>query len=200
MRVAVLASGEGRTLQSLIDAIQTGALLAQICLVISNNRDSGALRRARESSIPTAYLSRTTHPDEGDLDAALHDALENSNCTVVVLAGYMRKLGAKVLSRYAGSILNPHPSLLPRHGGQGMYGQRVHEAVLASGDSETGVSVHFVDQGYDTGKVISQAVIAVERGETIESLEQRVRMLERRLLCRTLQELSLNTRATGPNA
>ena len=197
MRIAVLASGEGTTLQSILDAVHSGALQAQVRLVVSNNRDSGALRRARESGIPTAYLSRTTHPDERELDMALCTTLEESGCTLVVLTGYMRRLGQQVLTRYPGSILNTHPSLLPRHGGQGMYGRRVHETVLASGDSETGVSIHLVDQGYDTGKVLAQAKIPVAHGESIDSLEQKVRALERHFLCQTLQEFALNARAVS---
>jgi phosphoribosylglycinamide formyltransferase-1 len=197
MRIAMLASHEGSTVQAVIDAIAAGRLTARLCLVLSNNRNSGALVRASSAGIPTAYLSRATHPDATELDRAICSALERSRCDLVVLAGYMRKIGPSTLARYCSRILNTHPSLLPRHGGKGMRGRRAHEAVLASGDDETGVSLHLVDGEYDTGCVVAQAKLAIEAGESVESLETRVRALERKFLCDSLQRIAVGELCLG---
>ncbi|RYD66750.1 MAG: phosphoribosylglycinamide formyltransferase, partial [Verrucomicrobiaceae bacterium] len=190
MRVAVLASGEGTTLQALIDAVHDRRLDAQVVVVISNNRESGALRRASAAGSSTVHLSSVTHPEPEALDAAICRTLSEPETDVVVLAGYMKKIGPQTLGRFSGKIINTHPSLLPRHGGKGMYGRRVHDAVLASGENETGVSVHLVDSEYDTGSVIAQVRIPILPNTTAESLEREVQALEREFLCTTLQKIS----------
>ncbi|CAN5143314.1 hypothetical protein BH09PSE6_BH09PSE6_11420 [soil metagenome] len=169
MRVAVLASGEGTTLQSLLDARCAGDLTAQIALVISNNRDSGALRRAKAAQVEWRHLSGATHPGDSDLDSAILEALLAERIDLIVLTGYLKKIGPQVLARFKGAIINTHPSLLPRHGGHGMYGKHVHAAVLASGDTESGASIHLVDAEYDTGAVIAQARLDA-RAERIDRL------------------------------
>lgn len=199
MRIAVLASGEGTTLQSIIDAVHLHTLNAEIALVISNNRDAGALSRARANGLRVAHLSGITHSDFGELDRAICSALVASRTDLVVLAGYMKKIGPLTLGRFSGAILNTHPSLLPRHGGQGMYGRRVHEAVLASGDLETGVSVHLVDAEYDTGPVLAQTRVPIARNETVQTLEARVQTLERQFLCETLQRIASGALLLGSN-
>src|SRR5215470_16251913 len=128
MRIGVLASHEGTTLQALLDAVAQRRITACVAIVISNNRDSGALRRAQASGVPAVRLSSATHPDAEELDRAILDALTNAQVDVVLLAGYMKKVGARVLHAYRGRILNTHPALLPKFGGEGMYGGRVHEA------------------------------------------------------------------------
>lgn len=203
IRIAVLASGEGTTLQSILDSIRQQRLLATIGLVISNNRNSGALVRAASAGLPWAHLSGVTHPDPDQSDRAICAALIEHRIDAVVLAGYMKKIGPRTLDRFSGRILNTHPSLLPRHGGKGMYGRRVHEAVLASSDVETGVSVHLVDGEYDTGPVIAQTRLPVPTDATVESLEREVQQLERQFLCETLQQISsgciaLPSTAAGP--
>ncbi|TAG48702.1 MAG: phosphoribosylglycinamide formyltransferase [Betaproteobacteria bacterium] len=190
MRIAILASGSGTTLQAIVDACLEHHIAGVVCLVISNNRESGALQRARLSGIPVAYLSGVTHPQAGALDTAIRDVLLEARVDVVVLAGYMKMVGPKTLHEYSGRVLNTHPALLPKHGGQGMFGRRVHEAVIAAGDTSTGVSVHLVDGGYDSGRVIAQQSIDVFPGETAEALESRVQALEKVLLCATLQRIA----------
>jgi phosphoribosylglycinamide formyltransferase-1 len=199
MQIAVLASGEGTTLQSIIDAVHSHRLNAEIALVISNNKNSGALSRARANGLPAAHLSGITHPDFAELDRAICSALVASRSDVVVLAGYMKKIGPLTLRHFSRAILNTHPSLLPRHGGQGMYGRRVHEAVLGSGDLEAGVSVHLVDAEYDTGPVLAQSKVPVERNETVQTLEGRVQSLERQFLCETLQRIASGDLVLGSN-
>jgi phosphoribosylglycinamide formyltransferase-1 len=181
VRVGVLASHEGTTLQALIDGLARSPEAA-VVIVISNNGDSGALRRARAAEIATAHLSGHTHPDSDALDAAVTETLSSHGVELLILAGYMKKLGARTLSTFAGRILNTHPALLPKFGGQGMYGMHVHRAVLAAGEMVTGVSVHVVTAEYDAGPVIAQREVPVDPSDTPESLAERVQAVERRLL------------------
>ena len=191
MRLAVLASHEGTTLQSVIDACADGTLDAEIGVVISNNSQSGALRRAAEASVVHEHISGKTHP-EGE-DQAVLAALQAADAEWVLLLGYMKKLGPATQSAYAGRIMNTHPALLPKFGGQGFYGRRVHEAVLASGERESGATVHLVDAEYDTGPLLSQVRVPVKPNDTVDSLEARVKRAEQKLLIQTLAELC-NTR------
>lgn len=190
MRIAALASHGGSILQAVIDACRCGELPAEVVLVISNNSAAKALARARREGIPALHLSRATHPDADALDSAMVEALDAVRPDWVLLAGYMKKLGPRVLAAYEGRILNTHPALLPRYGGRGFYGRRVHDAVLAAGDPETGASVHIVTEEYDAGPVIAQTRIAVRPGDRAEDLEARVKAVERTLLVDTLRQLA----------
>jgi phosphoribosylglycinamide formyltransferase 1 len=190
LRIGVLASGEGTTLQAILDACKSGELPARVALVISNNGGAGALRRARESGAATLHLSGKTHPEPGALDVAIADALASHGVRVVMLAGYMKKLEPVVLARYRGRILNTHPALLPKFGGHGMYGMHVHEAVVAAGESESGSSVHLVDAEYDTGRVLAQAKVPVLRDDTATTLAARVQERERRLVVDVLARIA----------
>ena len=190
MRIGVLASHEGTTLQAIIDACRAGALNATVVAVISNNRDAGALHRARAAGIRVHHLSSRTHSDARALDAAICQALVEDEVDLVVLAGYMKKLGPETLVRFRGRVLNTHPALLPKFGGKGMYGVRVHEAVLAAGEATSGASVHLVDEDYDTGPVIAQADVAVLEGDTPDRLGARVQERERTLLVDVLVRIA----------
>lgn len=190
LRIGVLASHEGTTLQAILDACAAGEITAQVVTVISNNSDSGALRRARAAGTQAVHLSSKTHPEPGALDAAIIEALTAQQADVVMLAGYMKKLGPALLERYRGRILNTHPALLPKFGGHGMYGMRVHEAVLRAGETESGSSVHLVDAEYDTGRVLAQTQVPVETDDTPEALAQRVQAAERRLLVSVLGQIA----------
>ena len=190
LRIGVLASHNGTTLQAIIDACEAGALTAQVVTVISNNSQSGATQRAQRHAIPFAHLSGRTHPDPAALDEAICNALVEYDVDIVVLAGYMKKLGPHTLKQFEGCIFNTHPALLPKFGGQGMYGSRVHEAVLAAGESITGVSIHRVDAGYDTGPVIAQCEVPIYSDDTVDSLSERVQTRERAFLVETLQSLA----------
>jgi phosphoribosylglycinamide formyltransferase-1 len=174
LAIAVLASHGGSNMQAIVDRIETGALDARIVLVVSNNSESGAVERAKRHRLPWVHLSSATHPDPDALDVAIRDALAGAGADLVVLAGYMKRIGPKTLARFHGRILNIHPALLPRHGGPGMYGIRPHEAVLAAGDHESGATVHVVDEHYDHGPVLRQRRVPVLPGDTPETLQQRV--------------------------
>ncbi|MES1186165.1 MAG: phosphoribosylglycinamide formyltransferase [Myxococcales bacterium] len=190
LRIGVLASHEGTTLQAILDACDAGEITARVVTVISNNSDSGALRRARAAGAEAVHLSSKTHPEPGALDAAIIAALTTRETDVVMLAGYMKKLGPALLERYRGRILNTHPALLPKFGGHGMYGMHVHEAVLRAGETESGPSVHLVDAEYDTGRVLAQAQVPVEADDTAETLSQRVQAAERRLVVAVLGQIA----------
>jgi formyltetrahydrofolate-dependent phosphoribosylglycinamide formyltransferase len=181
--VAVLASGSGTNLQALLDALHESPV-ARVARVISNRPDAGALQRARRARVPTSVLR-----DPGDaqeLLAALDDA------QLVVLAGYLKLVPAPVVARFRGRIINIHPALLPAFGGPGMYGHRVHEAVLASGAHESGATVHFVDEAFDRGEIIAQEKVRIEPGDTPESLAARVLEAEHRLLPAVVLKLARN--------
>ncbi len=193
VRIGILASHGGTTLQAIIDASEGPHPELSPCVVVSNNSGSGALERANRHHIPTAHLSGRTHPDPGDLDRAIADALTEAGAELVFLGGYMKKLGPETLGRFQGRILNTHPSLLPKFGGRGMYGDRVHQAVLDAGETKSGVSVHLVDAEYDTGAVVMQAEVEVRSSDTLEALSERVRARERALVVETLSGIATGT-------
>lgn len=190
MRLGVLASHGGSILQAVMDACIAGDIGATVAIVISNNSRSQALARARSAGIATAHLSSATHPDDGALDAAMTQALVDARVDWVLLAGYMKKLGPGVLSRFRERIINTHPALLPRFGGQGFYGSRVHAAVLAAGDQETGATVHVVDADYDSGPILAQVRVPVHPNDQVDDLEERVKTAERELVITTLADLA----------
>jgi phosphoribosylglycinamide formyltransferase-1 len=197
VRLGVLASHRGSVLQAVIDACAEGRLAAAVALVISNNAEAEALTRARRHGIPHAHLSGVTHPDPAALDAAIRDSLVAHGVQVVLLLGYMKKLGPATLARFPGRVLNTHPALLPRFGGQGMYGMRVHEAVLAAGERESGVSMHVVDDQYDHGRIVAQCRVPVAPDDTPATLAERVQARERDFVVETLSGIVAGTVTLG---
>ncbi len=187
VRVAVLVSGGGTNLQALLDALKKSSI-ARIARVISNRSQAGALERARRASVPTVILRDPA--DAKELQAALGDA------QLVVLAGYLKLVPKAVVSRFKGRMINIHPALLPDFGGPGMYGHHVHEAVLASGAKESGVTVHLVDEEFDRGEIIAQERVPVRRGDTPETLAARVVEAEHRLLPKVVLDLARRGRLT----
>ncbi len=189
LRLGFLASHEGSNMQAIVDACKEGRLHAEPVVVISNNSGSGAMDRARREDIPAVHLSGATHPDPSDLDAAITRALEEHGVNLVILAGYMKLLGPQTLARYRGRILNIHPALLPKYGGRGLYGRKVHEAVLAAGDRVTGATIHLVDDRYDAGPILGQSQVPVLEGDDADTLAARVLETEHRLYVGTLQRI-----------
>lgn len=185
VRVAVLVSGGGTNLQALLDALHDSPL-ARVARVISNRPDAGALERARRAGVPTTVLRDANDPAE--LLAALRDA------PLVVLAGYLKLVPAPVVARFRGRMINIHPALLPDFGGPGMYGHHVHEAVLASGATESGATVHFVDEVFDRGTIIAQEKVRIEPGDTPETLAARVLAAEHALLPKVVLALAKGLR------
>jgi len=189
LRLGILASHTGTNFQAILDACQNGSLQSRIALVVSNNSKSLALERARSAKLRTLHISSVTHPDPADLDSAMVSAFQEHQVDLVVMAGYMKLLGPGMLDCYAGRILNIHPALLPKFGGKGMYGSRVHEAVIKSGDQESGVTIHLVDSNYDTGPILAQHNVPVLAGDSAQSLAARVLKAEHLLYVETLKSV-----------
>lgn len=185
VRIAVLVSGGGTNLQALLDALGPTASAA-VTRVISSQANAGALDRARGAGIAAVTLRDPADPAE--LLAALGDA------ELVVLAGYLKLVPREVVARFRGRMVNIHPAMLPAFGGPGMYGRRVHEAVLASGAAVSGATVHYVDEHYDRGPIIAQQPVPVQPGDTPESLAARVLEAEHELLPRVVVMLAKEIR------
>lgn len=191
LHVAVLASHNGSNLRALHHASVDSGARFTISLVISNNSSSGALGFARDAGIPSLHLSGRTHPEPDELDEAIRSALIAHAVDLVVTAGYMRKLGPQTRSEYSSRIINVHPALLPRHGGKGMYGKAVHEAVLAAGDTVSGPTVHMVTDEYDAGPILAQSQVPVLPTDTTESLAERVLAAEHQLLPTVVRQIAI---------
>jgi phosphoribosylglycinamide formyltransferase-1 len=188
LKLGFLASGNGSSARAVVAAIGTGDLSAEARLLVSNNRSAPALAFAEEAGI--AALNIATQADPDAADARLAEAMAGHGVELIVLSGYLRQLGPKTLSRYSGRILNIHPGPLPAFGGHGMYGRRVHEAVIAAGVAESGICIHLVDEEYDRGPVVARMNVPVGPGETAESLEMRVTGLEPAFFVETLGRIA----------
>lgn len=187
--IAVFASGRGSNFQALHQALIAANSAATIALCVSNNPNPGAFDFARQQGIATARLSPKMFAEEKEYEAALMELLASHGVGLIVLAGYMRRLPRGVVQRWRGKILNIHPALLPDFGGQGMYGLNVHQAVIAAGRTESGATVHLVDEEYDTGGIIAQERVPVLPDDTPETLAARVLEAEHRLLPRVVMEM-----------
>ena len=189
MNIAVFASHGGSDLQAIIDACKSKRLNAKVCAVISNNSGSFALQRARDSGIPAYHFSKKTIPDPKALEKAILDTLVKHDTQIIFLAGYLKKLGSTIQQAFENRVYNIHPSLLPKYGGKGMYGINVHTAVLAAGETETGITIHRVNNEYDTGEIIAQKRVPVLEGDTPETLAARVLQEEHVFIVETLLEI-----------
>ena len=172
-KIAVLISGQGSTLQAIIEACQTGFIPGKIVTVISNNIDSFGLERAKSAAIPNRVFLRQDFTSNLDMDKAIGDYLEDLSVDLIVLAGYMKILTKPFTQRFAGKILNIHPSLLPKYPGLDTY-----QRALANRDSEHGTTVHFVNEEIDGGAIVLQAKVPIFPGDTVEEIELRTREQE----------------------
>lgn len=196
LRLAVLASGGGSNLQSILNAYDKGHLGAALPVLVVADRVCGALDRARSSGIDAVLLDRKKLGR--GLSAAINTLLEEREIDIVALAGWLSILDSNITREWSGRIVNIHPSLLPRHGGKGMYGHYVHEAVLKAGDKMSGCTVHIVSENVDEGKVLGQLEVAVLEGDTPESLAARVLVKEHELYPRIIHRLSETLSEASP--
>ncbi len=187
MRLAFLASNRGSAMRDICAAIHDGSLAAEAVLVVSNKTSSLAIAFARDHGVPGLVIP--TLPDEAHADRQLCDALIEARADLVILSGYLRKLGPATLAHFHRRILNTHPSLLPDFGGQGMYGRRVHEAVMASGVAMTGITIHLVDAEYDQGPIVAQKPIPIGDATDAAEIERRVLAAEGAFFVETLSRL-----------
>ncbi len=176
-------------MQAIVDSVKQGRINADLVAVISNNSGSTAIQRARKEGIPDFHISSQTHGSPEEMDAAIAETLKSSGADLVILAGYMKKIGTQTLKAFRGRILNIHPALLPKFGGKGMYGKRVHEAVLKSGSPESGVTIHLIDDKYDNGPILAQEEVAVLKDDTVDSLADRVLKKEHTLYPETIAKI-----------
>ena len=175
LRVAVLVSGGGTNLQAIIDAVKDGTITnTELVAVISNNANAYALTRAKENGIEALCISPKDYADRADFHKALLEKINELKVDLIVLAGYLVKIPEEMVHQYSHRIINIHPSLIPSFCGVGYYGLHVHEAVLENGVKVTGATVHYVDEGMDTGEIIAQKPVMVEEGDTPEILQKRV--------------------------
>ncbi len=190
IKLGFLASNNGSGMRAVVSAIESGDIEAKACVTISNRKHAPALEFARQHGLSALHIPTT--PDEEIADRRLANALLGTDVDWVLLSGYLRKLGPVTLDAFKDRILNIHPSLLPRFGGKGMYGRRVHEAVLASGETESGASVHLVDEEYDHGMVLAQVRVPVLTSDTPETLERRVMSAEPGLYVDLLKQICVS--------
>jgi len=192
MIVSFLASHGGSSARYLIAAMRSGRLAAEPGILITNNRDSAIFHWCLDHDFPVRHISAKSHRGEENADEAICTVLEEAGTDLVVCSGYMKKVGPRTLRAFQGRILNIHPALLPRHGGKGMYGDHVHKAVLAAGDTHSGATVHVVTDGIDEGPILLQEQVPVLPDDTLETLRARVQAVEPDLYLRAVQQFIAN--------
>lgn len=193
MNCAVFASGGGSNFQSLIDRHTSGDLHVNLALLVCNNSGAGAMERARANGIKAVHLAPSHFDSEAAYTQALSDLLATHTIELIALAGYMKKIPAPVVNAFRNRILNIHPGLLPAFGGTGMYGSRVHTAVLEYGAKISGITVHFVDEDYDHGPVVLQETVPVLDDDTPQSLAARVLQVEHAHFWRAVEAVGNGT-------
>jgi len=191
LNICVFASGGGSNFRALLEARNAGKFESDIVLLITNNSGCGAVEIAREYGIKTEHISRKIYEDLCDEEYAdvFLNVLRENKIDFIVLAGYMKKVPDEVVDKYERRIINIHPALLPKFGGEGMYGMNVHRAVIEAGEKESGITIHYVNKEYDRGEIILQERLSVNEGETAESLQRRVLELEHRFLAEVIRRL-----------
>lgn len=191
-KIAVLISGGGTNLQAIIDSINNNELECSIEYVISDNKDAGGLLRAERENIKTAVFDRKEYPRD-EISNNIFETIKGK-VDLVVLAGFLSILKGDIIREFNNRIINLHPSLIPDFCGKGMYGDRVHKAVIESGVEKSGCTVHFVDAGTDTGPIIQQTEVKVEKDDTVESLRAKVNHEEHKLIVKVIKQLIENNK------
>jgi len=189
MKISFLASHGGTAAKHIIAAIRSNQLAAEIGVVITNNPDSVIYNWCNDNAVETVYINGNTHLDEAERDKAIYDKLFNAKTDLIILSGYMKKIGKTTLSAYSNRILNIHPSLLPRHGGKGLYGDKVHQSVIDSGDMQSGATVQFINEAYDEGPIFSQHIVDLVKGETVKTLKEKVQAIESELYLTSIKRI-----------
>lgn len=190
MNIAVFASHGGSDLQAIMDGCNEKQIQAQVKLVISNNADAMALERAKKAGVAAYHLSVKNFESEEQLAQAILQVLARNEIDMIFLAGYMRMLHVSVLEKYQNRVFNIHPALLPKFGGKGMYGMHVHRAVLAAGETESGVTIHRVNAEYDSGEIVAQTKVPVLQEDTPETLAARVLEREHSFLVEVIGQIA----------
>lgn len=194
MDFIVLSSSRGTTFQAVVDRIADGSLAARCLGLIADSEDRGCVEKARAAGIPVKVVEKGKGEGREEYDKRLHAAvnafLAGNRQPVIAAIGWMRILSPWFIGQWRNAVINVHPALLPKHGGKRMYGDLVHEAALASGDKESGITIHLMDEGVDTGKILLQKKCPVLPGDTVETLKARVQELEKEWYPRALQMIA----------
>lgn len=199
MEFIVLSSSRGTTFQAVIDRMKDGSLTANCLGLVTDRPDRGCLEKARAAGLPVVIVEHTAGESREEYDKRVHAAIQSlqpSNhptTSVITALGWMSILSPWFINQWKNRIINVHPALLPKYGGVGMYGDRVHQAVLVSGDTESGITIHLMDEGVDTGKILLQKKCPVLTGDTVETLKQRVQGLEKEWYPKVLQLIQEGT-------
>lgn len=185
-KLVIFASGSGSNFQAIIDAVESGYITAEIAGLVSNKEEIGAIERAKSHNIPVAVISDS---DYKQFTSRLKEQLSEWKPDLIVLAGFLKKIPDEIVNLYRNKIINIHPALLPKHGGKGFYGLRVHRAVLEAGDQKSGCTVHYVNENYDEGDIIRQVKVPVHQTDTPEELANRVLKAEHKLLPSVIKQI-----------
>lgn len=193
MKISFLASHGGSAAKHIIQAIRANKLQAEVGVVITNNGGSAIHNWCESNNVAVEYISGKTHPDDEERERTIHRALLSCDTDLVLLSGYMKKIGPLTLAQYSNKILNIHPSLLPAHGGKGMFGDAVHESVIRSGDTHSGATVQFITEEYDEGPIIAQHSVLVSPSETVATLKAKIQAIEGDLYFCAIQKVMQNS-------
>lgn len=193
-RIAIFASGSGSDMQSVIDGCENGDINGKVVILIANKNDIFAIERAKKHNIPYKIFTLKDFGGAEARDSAIVETLNLIKVDLIVLAGYLSIVTPLLVKAYEHKIINIHPSLIPKHCGVGFYGMKVHESVIASGDKESGATVHYVDEGADTGKIIEQVVVPVLESDSPQELQKRVLREEHILLPKVVSRLCKETK------
>ena len=177
-KIGILASYNGSGFQTIKKACDEGILNAQVSIVVSNNTNANALKIAEQMNIPNFIINAKKYPEE-DLDEKIAELFKEFNCDYIFCSGYMKIIGSKLVKSFEEKIINTHPALLPsKYGGKGMYGRFVHEAIIKNNEKKSGVTIHFVNEKYDDGRIILKKELELSNNETVDSLEDKIKDLE----------------------
>jgi phosphoribosylglycinamide formyltransferase 1 len=192
-KIAIFASGSGTNAENLINFFKEKSSLASIVFVLTNNKRAGVINRCKKLAVPVFVMNNSNfeHPD------SLLQLLKKNEIDWIVLAGFLRKINPDLIAAFPNGIINIHPALLPRYGGKGMYGHYVHEAVVAAGEKESGISIHFVNQNYDEGAIIFQAKCELEINESPTTLATKIHTLEQIHFPKVLEQLLQNEKSSN---
>ena len=183
-KIAILVSGAGTNAINIIEYFEKNSV-ADVALVISNKTDALAVEKAQNKGVRTIIFNNESFKKNGKV----LDYLRSQSIDFIVLAGFLMKIPNDIIHAYPNKIVNLHPSLLPKYGGKGMYGKYVHRAVIEAQESESGISIHFVNEEYDEGAIIFQAKVSVEKGDSVEVLAQKIQQLERRFFPKVIEQV-----------
>ena len=187
-RIGILSSHNGSGFEYIQQACLNKELDAQVVVVITNNSDAGVLQKAASYDIPNFIVNAKKFPED-NLYEKITYMMNEYKCDYIFLSGYMKKIGSELINSFENRIINTHPALLPKFGGKGMYGRNVHEAVIAKNEKESGVTIHYVNENYDEGEFILQKAITLNEDETVDSLENRIKELEKKAIIEAFKNI-----------